>query len=423
MSATQNCAGLTSAARNPSKLGGPSHSRHRWPRRDRLGDRVPRCRADPRSTEHSTTSWCPAAQRPGQDSGLTCRRRVWLAKGPCPASLAPAAGARAERENDCPARGWLCGAGKATWSEEEKVGKEAETYVTVALGTCAARDSPEDRSHTREDGAVLGTPFLVPKRIHTGSQRVPQQPRRVSCEWSRKLPDHRAQQRLGDGMLLCSAPEGCARGAAAPSTSVEGPGRVRLGPVSPPRPGLPACCAASISCVNAAAGHAHVPARGSLTGRLSGPELCPGSPHRRTEPGQLTGGALRPWLRALPAQAGRADSRASTAVLGGSLACSPPGGDRGPRGGRVCSGPRVALSLTPAPAWGHAGAFPALRVSSRGGRHPWVLKSGSVPPTGGLWPVPRGLGGSGTGGLQCLRRLPPRDLQRGRLHATVCGRR
>lgn len=249
MSATQNCAGLTSAARDPSKLGGPSHSRHRWPRRDRLGDRVPRCRADPKSTEHSTTSWCPAAQRPGQDSGLTCRRRVWLAEGPCPASLAPAAGARAERENDCPARGWLCGAGKATWSEEEKVGEEAETYVTVALGTCAARDSPEDRSHTREDGAVLGTPFLVPKRIHTGSQRVPQQPRRVSCEWSRKLPDHRAQQRLGDGMLLRSAPEGCARGAAAPSTSVEGPGRVRLGPVSPPRPGLPACCAASISCV------------------------------------------------------------------------------------------------------------------------------------------------------------------------------
>lgn len=176
-------------------------------------------------------------------------------------------------------------------------------------------------------------------------------------------------------------------------------------------------------CKAAAAGHAHVLARGSLTGRLSGPELRPGSPHRRTEPGQLTGGALRPWLRALPAQAGRADSRASTAVLGGSLACSPPGRDRGPRGGRVCSGPRVALSLTPAPAWGHAGAFPALRVSSRGGRHPWVLKSGSVPPTGGLWPVPRGLGGSGTGGLQCLRRLPPRDLQRGRLHATACGRR
>lgn len=255
VSATQNCAGLTSAARDPSKLGGPSHSCHRWPRRDRLGDRVPRCRADPRSTEHSTTSWCPAAQRPGQDSGLMCRRRVWLAEGPCPASLAPAAGARAERENDCPARGWLCGAGKATWSEEEKVGEEAETYVTVALGTCAARDSPEDRSHTREDGAVLGTPFLVPKRIHTGSQRVPQQPRRVSCEWSRKLPDHRAQQRLGDGALRPPPPPWKAPGAsgsgllALPAQDC-GPAagllrrehflcKRRRGPRPCPRPGVP----------------------------------------------------------------------------------------------------------------------------------------------------------------------------------------
>lgn len=170
VSATQNCAGLTSAARDPSKLGGPSHSRHQWPRRDRLGDRVPRCRADPRSTEHSTTSWCPAAQRPGQDSGLMCRRRVWLAEGPCPASLAPAAGARAERENDCPARGWLCGAGKATWSEEEKVGEEAETYVTVALGTCAARDSPEDRSHT---GLCSEPHFSFPSGFTQGPRGSP----------------------------------------------------------------------------------------------------------------------------------------------------------------------------------------------------------------------------------------------------------
>lgn len=56
---------------------------------------------------------------------------------------------------------------------EEKVREDAETSVTVALGVHTARDSPKDRSHVCEDWAVLGTLFLVPKWIHTGSEGPP----------------------------------------------------------------------------------------------------------------------------------------------------------------------------------------------------------------------------------------------------------
>lgn len=208
--------------------------------------------------------------------------------------------------------------------------------------------------------------------------------------------------------MLHSVPEGCSWGTAVPLTSVPVilPGRVPGGSgsglFSPPCPGLQARCAASIFCVNAAAGHVHVHvhvlalARRSLTEWLSGSELCPGSPHRWTDPGQLTGRALCPWLCALcrRRRGVRARGRPPT-VLGGSLACSPPGSDQCPQGGRVCSGPRVLLlscfvifSSTPAPAWDHTGASLGLLMSSRGDRHPWVLKSGSVPLWDGLWPMP-----------------------------------
>lgn len=145
----------------------------------------------------------------------------WAGRGPCPASLEPAAGARAEREDSSPSGGWLCGSGKATWFEEENVREEVEAYVTVALSMCTAWDSPKDRSRVCEDWLCSEPRFSFPSGFTQDHSGAPNSHGHVSnASGTESCPTTGVGRGRGDGTLLHSVPEGCSWGTAVPLSSV-----------------------------------------------------------------------------------------------------------------------------------------------------------------------------------------------------------
>lgn len=154
-------------------------------------------------------------------------------RGPCPASLEPAAGARAEHEDSSPPGGWLCGSGKATWFEEENVQEEAEAYVTVALSMCTAWDSPKDRSRMCEDWLCSEPRFSFPSGFTQDHSGAPNSHGHVSnASGTESCPTTGVGRGRGDGTLLHSVPEGCSWGSPLELRACRPPGRVRLRPLA-----------------------------------------------------------------------------------------------------------------------------------------------------------------------------------------------